>query len=62
MKVKTIYIDIKGGALQNLYGDKLESEEQIEFVLRDWDNIESGDPDPVEENEGDDWEPEVYYW
>ena len=59
MKVKTIYIDIRGGCLQGIYGDRLDTKEQIQFVLRDWDNIEAGDEDPA----GEDYPgPEAHYW
>jgi hypothetical protein len=58
MKTYTIYVEIKGGALQNIYGDQLPTACQIEFILRDFDNIESGDPDPQPEG----YKPEVYYW
>ena len=56
--VYTIYIDVKGGCLQSIYGDQLPTDCQINFVLRDHDNIEAGDPDPAEEA----YKPEVYYW
>jgi hypothetical protein len=58
MKTYTIYVEIKGGALQNICGDQLPTDCQIEFILRDFDNIEAGDPDPQPE----DYKPEVYYW
>ena len=56
--IYTIYVDVKGGCLQSIYGDQLPTDCQINFVLRDHDNIEAGDPDPAEL----DYEPEVYYW
>jgi hypothetical protein len=58
----TIYIDIKGGNLQSIYGDDLPLPEdtQIMFVLRDHDNIECGDHDPYKD-ESADYKP-VYYW
>lgn len=55
---KTIYIDIRNGVLQGVYGDQLATKEQIMFIVRDWDNIEEGDKDPA----GADYVPEVYYW
>lgn len=60
MKVKRIFIDIKAGCLQGVYGDRLDTKEQIAFFLRDWDNILAGDKDPADE--GDLYLPEVYYW
>lgn len=53
-----IYIDIQGGCLQSIYGDKLPDNVEVEFVLRDHDNIEYGDPDPLDGEP----EPEAYYW
>lgn len=55
---KRIYIDIKNGVLQGIYGDQLKTKEQIMFILRDWDNIAAGDEDPA----GYDYNPEVHYW
>lgn len=55
MTIKTIYIDILGGCCQAVYGDKLN--EEVQFVLRDWDNIGAGDEDPVAEG----YEPEKVY-
>ena len=56
--VYTIYIDVQGGCLQGIYGDQLPTDCQINFVLRDHDNIEAGDPDPAPE----DFKPEAHYW
>jgi hypothetical protein len=58
--VYTIYIDIRGGTLQSIYGDQLPTDAQICFVLRDHDNIEAGDPDPYPDAMPD--KPQVYYW
>lgn len=53
-----IVIDIRGGALWSVYGDKLPEGVEIEVILRDRDNIEAGDADPM----GTDYEPEIHYW
>ena len=53
-----IVIDIQGGALRSVYGDKLPEGVEIEVILRDQDNIEAGDADPM----GADYEPETHYW
>jgi hypothetical protein len=58
MKAKTIYIEIRGGCLQGVYGDKLATTEQIMFVLRDIDDISCGDEDPAPA----DYRPEALYW
>lgn len=42
-----IYIEIAGGALQGVYGDPLPEGVEVEFILRDMDNIEAGDEDPL---------------
>ena len=53
-----IIMDIRGGALQAVYGDRLPEGVQVEFILRDYDNIAAGDADPMNE----DYAPDVYYW
>ena len=53
-----IYVDIQGGCLQSIYGDPLPNDVEVEFILRDHDNIEDGDPDPLEGQP----QPETYYW
>jgi len=58
MKPKEIYIDIVNGCLQGIYGDQLDTDEQICFILRDWDNINAGDEDPAPK----DYKPTVRYW
>lgn len=57
-KVHRIVVDVKGGVVQSIYGDKLPREYQFEFIVRDWDNIEAGDLDPL----GDDYKAEEYFW
>lgn len=56
----TLYIDIEGGCLRGIYGDDLELPPhiQLDFVLRDHDNIEKGDEDPLP----DDYKPAIHYW
>jgi hypothetical protein len=53
-----IIVDIYGGCVTSIYGDRLPAGVEIECIVRDHDNIEEGDPDPVGEN----YVPEVYYW
>lgn len=53
-----IIIDIQGGLLQAVYGDRLPEGIEVEFILRDRDDIYDGDPDPM----GKDYEPDVHYW
>lgn len=53
-----IIIDVKGGAVQAVYGDLLPQGVDIEVILRDHDFIEAGDPDPMPA----DYKPEAHYW
>ena len=53
-----IIMDVRGGALQAVYGDRLPEGVQVDFILRDHDNIAAGDADPMNE----DYAPDVYYW
>lgn len=52
-----IVIEIEGGVLQSIYGDKLPVD--VEFILRDMDNIEAGDDDPISSDEEQNM---VSYW
>lgn len=47
-KTVRIVVDVDGGCVQSIYGDKLPSDYQFEFVVRDWENIAGGDVDPLE--------------
>jgi hypothetical protein len=53
-----IIIDVQGGAVQSVYGDLLPDGVNVEIILRDHDNIEAGDPDPMPE----DYKPATNYW
>lgn len=53
-----IIVDIYGGGVTSIYGDRPPAGVEIEFIVRDYDSIEEGGPDPVGEN----YVPEVYYW
>ena len=57
-KPTRIIIDIRGGILYSVYGDKLPEGVEIDVILRDQDNIEAGDADPLPE----DYQPELHYW
>ena len=46
----TIIIDVQGGCVQSVYGDEMPGGTKLKVVLRDRDNIEDGDPDPVAES------------
>ena len=58
MQTITIYVDVEGGCVQGIYGDALPTDIEINFVLRDHDNIEVGDEDPMP----DGYVPECYYF
>lgn len=49
-----LIIEIEGGVVTAVYGDKIEG---LTVVVRDLDNIEAGDPDPIDPN----YKPEEYY-
>jgi hypothetical protein len=53
--MSVIIVDVRGGVVQSVYGDKIEN---LDVIVRDWDNIDAGDPDPIE----DEYMPEEYYW
>ncbi len=53
-----IIVDVYGGCVESIYGDRLPAGVEIECIVRDYDNIKEGDPDPVDEN----YMPEVRYW
>ena len=53
-----IIVDVYRGRVASIYGDRLPAGVEIECIVRDYDNIEEGDPDPTDEN----YVPEVYYW
>lgn len=46
----TIIIDVQGGCVQSVYGDEMPGGTKLKVVLRDRDNIEDGDTDPVAES------------
>lgn len=45
-----IIIAVAGGCVQSVYGDEMPDGTKLKVVLRDFDNIEAGDPDPVHES------------
>lgn len=53
-----IIVDVCGGCVTSIYGDRLPAGVEIECIVRDHDNIEEGGPDPVDEN----YMPEAHYW
>lgn len=57
-ELKRIFVEIRDGVMTGIYGDKLDTQEQIMFLPRDFDNIEQGDDDPAGEN----YVPAVRYW
>ena len=55
-KVKTvsrIFIDVKGGCVQSIYGEPVPDDVSLEFIIRDHDNIDAGDPDPLDDHPDD---------
>jgi hypothetical protein len=47
MKTLNLVIEIEGGVLQGVYGDEMPQGYKLNIILRDMDNIEAGDKDPV---------------
>lgn len=45
-----LVIDVQGGCVQSVHGDEMPGGTKLKVVLRDRDNIEDGDPDPVAES------------
>lgn len=45
-----IIIDLQGGCVQSVYGDEMLGGTKLKVVLRDRDDIDDGDPDPVAES------------
>lgn len=54
-----IYIEVNGGCVTAIYGKQIPSDIQLNFIVRDMDSIAIGDPDPVNEDDTDEF---VNYW
>lgn len=55
METYKLIIHVDGGVVQNVYGDDIPLD--IEIIVRDMDNINAGDNDPLEFT----YTPERYY-
>ncbi len=62
MAIKRIIVEVEGGVVQTVYGDKLPDDIELDVVIRDWDNINAGDPDPLTEEEQKDSDSMITYW
>ena len=58
LKTINLVVVVSGGCVYSINGDKCPEGIELNFVVQDRDNIDSGDDDPVAE----DYTPEVYYW
>lgn len=58
ISVIQIVVNVSGGCVQSIEGDALPDGMQIDFIVRDQDNIESGDDDPMP----DDYAGAIVYW
>jgi hypothetical protein len=62
MAIKRIIVEVEGGVVQTVYGDKLPDNIELDVVVRDWDNIKAGDPDPLAEEEQKESDSMITYW
>jgi hypothetical protein len=51
-------INVEEGVVQSVQGDPLPEHIQVDFIVRDFDNIRAGDDDPLSGQE----EPQLFYW
>ena len=60
---RRLIIEINGGVLHAVYGDALPENIELDVILRDMDNINDGDADPLTEQDKIDKEQDmIYYW
>ena len=60
--IKRIIIEVDGGCIRNVYGDKMPDDIELDVIVRDWDNINAGDPDPLTEEDQKDSNSMINYW
>ena len=58
MKTIKLIVEVKGGCVYSIYGDKPPKGVEFEFIVRDQDNISAGDTDPI----GEEYQPDLHYW
>lgn len=60
--IKRIIIEVDGGVVQTVYGDKMPEGIELDIIIRDWDNINQGDDDPLNEEDLKDINDMINYW
>ena len=46
-KIPVIVVEVSGGVVRSVYSDSIK---EAKVIIRDCDNIEEGDPDPIEQD------------
>ena len=54
-----IVVTVEDGVVTQIYGDPINPKIELEFIVRDVDCINAGDPDPLEETDMGNF---VQYW
>ncbi len=63
MKSVRLIIELDGGCVRAVYGDAMPEGVELDVIIRDWDNINQGDPDPLtEQDKADKKQDMIYYW
>ncbi len=63
MKSVRLIIELDGGCVRAVYGDAMPEGVELDVIIRDWDNINQGDPDPLTEQDLTDKKQDmIYYW
>ena len=64
MKFTRLIVELDGGCVRAVYGDRMPEGVELDVIVRDWDNINEGDPDPLTEQDIADKNDGkmIYYW
>ena len=63
MKTVRLIVELDGGCIRAVYGDAMPEGVELDVIIRDWDNINAGDPDPLTEQDLKDKDQDmIYYW
>ena len=60
--IKRIIVEVDGGVVQTVYGDKMPEGIELDVIIRDLDNINQGDDDPLLAEDFEDTDDMVTYW
>lgn len=50
---RRIVVEVMGGVVQSVYGDPMPEGVELDIIVRDHDNIEAGDDDPISDDEAE---------